>query len=401
MSIRSSKGKKLEQLKIPLTNIQLATDDFSETYKIAYMDGFTLYRAELNHFDKENPSSVEGNNKGGHPKRHNTVLIKRYPDGHDGYGKKEYFTELETLTSVMHRNIVTLLGFCFEGSEMILVIENFSNGYLHEYLGNVDKMRVLTWEKRLKICIDVAQALNYLHYELEDQKIIINRDICMYNIGLDENLGAKIVHFWFSVFMPRNQEDEALYLMWIGRPFNIDPEYKMTRKLKRESDIYSFGVVLFEILCGRPSYDSIYLKESKEGLPLMARRNFCTRTLEDMIDPIIKEETGENTFLLNRGPNKDSLHTFIELAYQCIAETQDQRPTIKVVVKELEKALLFQKNNKDNPRISLEVINQATQNFHDDNCIGGGGFGRVFKGTFQDGDGFKTIVAKRLDKRLL
>ncbi|KAI3743598.1 hypothetical protein L1987_61308 [Smallanthus sonchifolius] len=304
------------------------------------------------------------------------------------------------LSCVRHPNIVTLLGFCVEGFEKILVTENISNGYLAHYLGNFNNMlRTLTWEKRLKICIDVAHALNYLHFEMEDQKTIINFHISSRNIGLDENFGAKIVDFYFAVFLPPNQEDEALYIDMVGTPYYTDPEYVKSYKLKRESDVYGFGVVLLEILCGRLAKDPVYLKESKEGLVSVARRSFSMGTLEDMMDPTIKEETSENSFVLNRGPNKDSLHTFIKIANHCVAETQDQRPTMKVVVKELEKALFFQKNNKDNPKISLEDINQATQNFHKDNCIGRGGFGRVYRGNLQDGDGFKTIVAKQLDKK--
>ncbi|KAM0063591.1 putative protein kinase RLK-Pelle-LRR-I-1 family [Helianthus debilis subsp. tardiflorus] len=222
---------------------------------------------------------------------------------------------------------------------MILVIDNFSNGFLNDYLGNLKDKRVLNWEKRLKICIDVAHALRYIHYEMEDHKRIINRDICSYNIGLDENLEAKIVNFWWSVFLPPNQEDDALYLDLMGRNYYIDPEYKKT---KRESDVYGFGVVLFEILCGRLAFDPIYKKQSDIGLAHVVRRSFSTGSIEEMIDPIIKEEIGENKFVLNRGPNKDSLHTFITIAHQCVAETQDQRPIMKVVVKELEKALFFQ-----------------------------------------------------------
>ncbi|XP_035836107.1 uncharacterized protein LOC110891457 [Helianthus annuus] len=384
-------GKNLEHLKIPLTHIQSATHDFSNEYRIANFpeEGYAFYRAELEHYDKENPSS----------KRHNTVLIKRYPpSGNQWFGEKEFLTEIEILSGgVKHPNIVNLLGFCFEESEMILVIDNFSNGFLGEYLGNFKDKRVLTWEKRLKICIDVAHALKYIHYEMENRKTIINRDICSYNIGLDENLEAKIVNFWWSVFLPPNQDDDSLFLDWIGKYYYIDPEYKKTGKLKRESDVYGFGVVLFEILCGRLAHD--HLKESELGLAHVARRSFNTGSLEELIDPLIKEEIGENKFVLNRGPNKDSLHTFITIAHQCVAETQDQRPTMKVVVKELEKALFFQNNNKDNPKMSLEDIKRVTQNFHDDNLIGGGGFGKVYKGNLQDGDGIKTIVAKRLDTR--
>ncbi|KAM0064993.1 putative protein kinase RLK-Pelle-LRR-I-1 family [Helianthus debilis subsp. tardiflorus] len=178
---------------------------------------------------------------------------------------------------------------------------------------------------------------------MEDQKIIINRDITSYNIGLDEHCWAKIVHFLVSVFPPPNQEDKALYLTnRIGRPSHKDPQYEKTGRLKRESDVYSFGVVLFEILCGTKADDPIYLKENVRGLGPVARQSFCVGTLEDMIDPILKDEIGENNFVLSRGPNKDSLQTFMKIAYQCVAETQDQRPTMKVIVKELEKALSFQ-----------------------------------------------------------
>lgn len=159
---------------------------------------------------------------------------------------------------------------------MILVIENATNGYLSDYLKIINDMRrILTWEKRLKICIDVAEVLNYLPYEIQDQKVIINRDICSYNIGLDENWGAKIFNFEDSTYLPLNQEDEAPYVKWTGSMAYIDPEYKMTGKLKIESDVYSFGVGLFEILCGKLADDPIYIEESGRGLVPVTKRNFC------------------------------------------------------------------------------------------------------------------------------
>ncbi|KAF5784413.1 putative protein kinase RLK-Pelle-LRR-I-1 family [Helianthus annuus] len=225
---------------------------------------------------------------------------------------------------------------------MILIIEDFSNEFLGMYLRNLKDKRLLTWEKRLKICIDVANALKYIHYEMEDQTRIINRDINCFNIGLDDNFGAKIIDFWWSVLLSPDQENKDHHLSGVGRPHYRDPEYEKTHKLKKESDVYGFGVVLFEILCGRLANDPIYLKESARGLDPVARRSFSTGSLEELIDPIIKEEVGENGFVLHRGPNKDSLHTFITIAHQCVAETQDQRPTMKVIVKELEKALFLQ-----------------------------------------------------------
>ncbi|KAJ0736219.1 putative protein kinase RLK-Pelle-CR4L family [Helianthus annuus] len=352
---------KLGHLKIHLNDIKSATNNFSEVYTIASRSsGYTLYRAELHCLDKENLSYQKGKYEGEHLKGQSTVVLKRYPSGHDLYGEEEFFTEIEMLTLVKHPNIVNLLGFCVEDSEMVLVTENISNGYLVDYLRNVDHMRILTWEKRLKICIDVAHALNYLHYEMEDQKTTINRSINSYSIGLDENWGAKIVDFWFSVFLPPNQEDEALYFnKRIGKASYRDPQYENIGRLKRESDVYSFGVVLFEILCGRRAFDPIYKKENVRGLGPVARQSFYMGTLEDMIDPILKDEIGENNFVLSIGPNKDSLHTIMKIAYECVAETQDRRPTMKVVVKELEKALSFQVSQRSKTLIFVIHMQNA------------------------------------------
>ncbi|KAK1425995.1 hypothetical protein QVD17_14662 [Tagetes erecta] len=196
-----------------------------------------------------------------------------------------------------------------------------------------------------------------------------------------------IFDFGNSVFLPQNQEDEYLNFKFFGRPFYTDPEYAKTRKIKRALDVFSFAVVLFEILCGRLVNNLTHNMES-----------FYAGSPDDIMYSIIEEQTSENNFL-DGGANKDSLNTFLAIASQCIGETQDQRPTMKVVVKELEKALLFQNNNAT-PRFSFEDICQATQNFHNNNFIGEGGFGRVYKGAIQEGDLSKTFVAKRLDTRL-
>ncbi|KAD7477053.1 hypothetical protein E3N88_00189 [Mikania micrantha] len=198
----------------------------------------------------ENHSLTKDKNGGELP---NDVIIKRFPGTElADHAQKIFFRELKMLSNVKHDGIVRLHGFCVEGPEMILVIANISNGYLYNYLENLNSRRILTWEKRLKICIDVARTLSYLHYEMEDQKVIINHYISSWNIGLDENWKAKIVDFGFSLFLFPNQDDEAVFLEMFRfgnrdnrgfLPPNIDPEYVKARKLRRESDIYCFGVV--------------------------------------------------------------------------------------------------------------------------------------------------------------
>ncbi|KAK1424669.1 hypothetical protein QVD17_20003 [Tagetes erecta] len=201
------------------------------------------------------------------------------------------------------------------------------------------------------------------------------------------------------MFLPPNQEDEALHLnKCIGRTFYTDPEYKKKYKLKKESDVYSFGVLLFEIFCGRFANDSMYKTDKMKGLAPVARNSFYEETLVHMMDPELHDETNENKFNQNKGLNKDSLRTFTQIATRCVADIQNHRPTMKVVVTLLEKAL-FLHENKDNRKISLLDIKHATQSFHEGNLIGGGGFGSVYKGILQNGNGVNVVIAaKKLNK---
>ncbi|XP_071739511.1 probable receptor-like serine/threonine-protein kinase At4g34500 [Rutidosis leptorrhynchoides] len=299
------------------------------------------------------------------------------------------------LTTCKHRNIVTLLGFCDEDSEMILVYENTIKQYLSKYWRDIHKP-IVTWSERLRISIDVAHGLKYLHYEMEDEKVIIHCNIRSRTNAIDENMEAQIDNFGKSVFLYPYQDDRTLHLGdIIDTQGYVDPEYEKTGKLKRESDIYSFGVLLCEILCGKLA-DSANCKESDEGLANMVRRCFHEGTVKDMVDPTIKEESGVG-FTLNRGPNKNSLDAFLKILDACFVETQDKHPTIDFVIEELNKALMFQENNKDALRISFEDIQLATENFHVKNYVGGGGFGKVYKGKLPQSD--NTIVAKLLDTR--
>ncbi|KAF5784447.1 putative protein kinase RLK-Pelle-CR4L family [Helianthus annuus] len=173
--------------------------------------------------------------------------------------------------------------------------------------------------------------------------MIIHGNIASFKLGLDENWRTKIEDFEWAVILAPDKKDETLYKRtYFESEYHVDPEYANTGKLKRESDVYSFGVVLLEIICGRQARDQIYLKESDKGLVHVARKNFRNGTIEGMIDPTLKEDTDKKSCIPNRGANKDSLHIFLKVANQCVSETQDQRPTMKVVLNKLEKALVFQ-----------------------------------------------------------
>ncbi|GKE84842.1 protein kinase-like domain, concanavalin A-like lectin/glucanase domain protein, partial [Tanacetum coccineum] len=146
----------LEHLRIGLKDIHMATENFSDTCKIGRSHFGILYKAELKCFDREYLSYVEDNTFGSeHPKRHYTVTIERIDDD-----KEDMFhNKIDILRSCKHQNIHILLGFCDEGPHMLLVYEYVQLTYLSRYL----EVGLHTWENGLKICLNVARGLNYLH----------------------------------------------------------------------------------------------------------------------------------------------------------------------------------------------------------------------------------------------
>ncbi|GJZ69550.1 kinase-like domain, phloem protein 2-like protein [Tanacetum coccineum] len=390
------KWKNLEHLKIGLNDIELATENFADTYCIGSGGYGMVYKAQLEHFDCAISSSIDGENKCDLSKKRSTVAIKRI---FNTQGEQGFIAEIETLTSCKHENIISLLGFCDEGRDhMILVYELASKGSLEDYMGNSDKMTNLTWMQRLKICLDIARGLNYIHTNTDqDKQKIIHRDIKSANILLGDNWEAKIADFGLSKFHPANQEASTINTNMIaGTNTYLDPEYQKYGRLNKKSDIYSFGVVLLEILTGSLAYDPVYTKVNEKGIAPIARDHFENGTLMEIVDRKIKEETDERVFSLSKGSNKESLDIFSEIAFRCLAETQAQRPTIEVVINELKKALYCQENHKDNLKLSLEDIMLATQSFSQDYIIGHGNFGNVYKGHTP---GHNIIAAKRLDRK--
>nr|GEX10377.1 protein kinase-like domain, phloem protein 2-like protein [Tanacetum cinerariifolium] len=369
------KGNNLKHLKIGLNDIKEATKNFDEAYSIGSGGFGKVYKADLEHFDSGNSSSIEGVDKCDLPRKRSTVAIKRI---NNQEGEQGFIAEIETLTTCKHENIISLLGFCYEGNgAMILVYEHASKGSLENYLGNSDKMTTLTWVQRVKICIDIAHGLNYIHNNTDDGKHkMIHRDIKSDNILLGDNWEGKIADFGLSKFHPVDQAASTIYTdMIAGTYVYLDPEYQKNGKLNKKSDIYSFGVVLLEILTGRLAYDSVYTKFDEKGIAPIARDHFEKGTIMEIVDHNIKEETDEYAFSLSKGPNKESLNIYLEIAFRCVAETQAQRPTIEVVIKELKKALNCQENHKDSLKLSLEDVTLATQNFDQDNIIGHGDSG--------------------------
>ncbi|PWA66999.1 protein kinase-like domain, Phloem protein 2-like protein [Artemisia annua] len=396
-SFNRLKEKKFEHLKIGLDLINKATKNFDDAYCIGSGGFGKVYEAVLEHFDSSNSSSIEGVNKCDLPRKRSTVAIKRI---HSQGGEQGFIAEIETLTTCKHDNIISLLGFCSEvNGSMILVYEHASKGSLDKYFRSSDTITNLPWVQRVKICLDIAHGLNYIHNNTDHGKQkMIHRDIKSDNILLGDNWEAKIADFGLSKFHPANQTASTIYTDDIaGTYVYIDPEYRNGSRLNKKVDIYSFGVVLLEILTGRLAYDSVYTKVNVDGIAPIARDHFKKGTIMEIVDRKIKEETDEHVFC--KGPNKESLDVFLEIASRCVAETQKQRPTIEAVIKALKKALNCQENHKENLKRSFEDIKLATEDFSPDNIIGHGKFGNVYRGVVTHAHGHNIIVAKRLNRK--
>ncbi|GKA31123.1 kinase-like domain, phloem protein 2-like protein [Tanacetum coccineum] len=358
-------GKNLEHLKITLNDIKEATKNFDDSYIIGFGGFGKVYKAELEHFNSSNFASKEGVDGCDLPRKRSTVAIKRI---HNQEGGQGFIAEIETLTSCKHDNIISLLGFCYEGNgTMILVYEHASKGSLENYLGSSDKMANLNWLQRLNICLDIAHGLSYIHNNTDHGKQkMIHRDIKSDNILLGDNWKAKIADFGLSKFHPTDQSGSTFYTSMIA---------------------------------GLGYESAVYTKVNEKGIAPIARDHYKTRTIMEIVDHKIKEETDEHVFSLSKGPNKESLDIFLEIAFRCVTESQAQRPTIEVVINELKKALYSQENHKDNLKLSLEDIKSATKGFSQDNIIGHGDSGNVYKGATHSTHGDNIIAAKRLDKK--
>ncbi|KAG0486472.1 hypothetical protein HPP92_008567 [Vanilla planifolia] len=176
------------------------------------------------------------------------IAVKRL-DG-VGQGKKEFLAEVETIGGIHHINLVRFVGFCVENSHRFLVLEYVPNGSLDKWIFGRTKDNALDWKTRRQIIVDIAKGLSYLHEDCTQR--IAHLDIKPQNILLGENFNAKVADFGLSKLIDRD-ESEVMTRMR-GTPGYLAPEW-LTSVITEKVDVYSFGVLVMEILCGRKSLD--------------------------------------------------------------------------------------------------------------------------------------------------
>ncbi|GJV04947.1 serine-threonine/tyrosine-protein kinase catalytic domain-containing protein, partial [Tanacetum coccineum] len=303
-----SKVNKWQHLKIPFKVIEVATENFKT---LIGRGGYgSVYKGKLLVSGKETMVAVKR-------------LNERY-----GQGLKEFLTEIDLLSGQHHPNLVSLVGYCDEGKEKTIVYEYAERGSLDQYIRRSGKSTStsLTWLQRLKICADAARGLDHLHRHVGGHRTIIHRDIKSSNILIDENWVGKISDLGLSKLSVSGFGMSDIVSNGCGTKGYCEPEYFTTGVVTKKSDVFSFGIVLFEVLCGRLCLIDCDDRFSLSSIS--AEEHYKNNSLDKIIDHSLEEHIGSN-----------SMTKFAEIAYRCLHSDREQRPTMDVVVKELEEAL--------------------------------------------------------------
>ncbi|XP_015574231.2 cysteine-rich receptor-like protein kinase 10 [Ricinus communis] len=284
-----------ESLQIDLNTIEVATNKFSADNKLGEGGFGEVYKGTL-------PNGQE-------------IAVKKLSRS-SGQGAEEFKNEVALLAKLQHRNLVRLLGFCLEGAEKILVYEFVPNKSLDYFLFDPEKQAQLDWSRRYKIIGGIARGIVYLH---EDSRLrIIHRDLKASNILLDRNMNSKISDFGMARIFGVDQTQGNTSRI-VGTYGYMSPEYAMHGQFSVKSDMYSFGILVLEIISGKKN-SSFYQIDGVDDLVSYVWKHWRDGTPIDVLDPVLKDSYSRNEVL-----------RCIQIGLLCVQEDPTDRPTMATV----------------------------------------------------------------------
>ncbi|KAG7959343.1 hypothetical protein I3843_10G065100 [Carya illinoinensis] len=284
-----------KSLQIDFNTIRVATNNFSDVNKLGQGGFGTVYKGKF-------PNGQE-------------IAVKRLSRSSE-QGNQEFKNEILLVAKLQHRNLVRLLGFCFEGNERLLVYELMPNASLDHFIFDPSKRLHLDWKIRYKIIMGIARGLQYLH---EDSQFrIIHRDLKTSNILLDEEMNSKISDFGMARLFTLDQT-QANTRRIVGTYGYMAPEYAMHGHFSVKSDVFSYGVLVLEMVCGQKN-NYFQNGENTENLLSHAWKNWRDGTASNLIDSTL------------RVCSTTEIMRCIHIGLLCVQENMAERPTMALVL---------------------------------------------------------------------
>ncbi|KAK4793943.1 hypothetical protein SAY86_011937 [Trapa natans] len=279
--------------------LRVATQNFSKANKIGVGGFGSVYRGIL---------------------RDGTMVAIKVLSEESKQGTREFLNEINVITAIEHENLVKLIGCCVEGKQRILVYEYLENNSLEQTLlgGGLSSMQ-FSWRKRCEICLGVAKGLTFLHEEVQPR--IVHRDIKASNILLDRYLRPKISDFGLAKLFPDNMSHISTRVA--GTAGYLAPEYALRGKMNQKVDIYSFGILMLEIVSGRCNTNQRLPPEDR----YLLERIWKFHEAGELITTV--DSSLGNDFDATEATN------YLKIGLLCTQDIPSQRPSMSTVVKML------------------------------------------------------------------
>ncbi|KAF9603551.1 hypothetical protein IFM89_037050 [Coptis chinensis] len=247
-------------------------------------------------------------------------------------GEKQFRMEVATISSTHHLNLVRLIGFCSEGRHRLLVYEFMKNGSLDDFLFVKEEApgKLMDWQTRFSIALGTAKGITYLHEECRD--CIVHCDIKPENILLDENFNAKVSDFGLAKLINSKDNRYRTLTSVRGTRGYLAPEWIANLPITSKSDVYSYGMVLLEIVSGKRNFE-VSAETNRKKFSIWAYEEFEKGNVNSVIDKSLPEHELD----------MEQAMRAIEVSFWCIQEQPSQRPTMGKVVQMLEGVTMIEK----------------------------------------------------------